>query len=151
SGTRLAASLLVGPQAGILRGALAMSSSSDSGDATIPDPEPVRERLQKELALIDEQWQVEQKSHEGGYSGEGGGAKPELPNHFRTIWSVGAGFSFVGFGIWHMSMGGWGPVSLGAFFILVGIWIPVVIAWRHRRYVRAREEYLHRRGDVLSK
>ncbi len=34
-----------------------MANSTYSTDSAVPEPEPVRERLERELALIDKQWQ----------------------------------------------------------------------------------------------
>ncbi len=128
-----------------------MSSSGDTADASaaVPDPEPVREGLEQELALLDEQWQVEQERHYADYSPEGE-TNPELPNPFRTTWSFVAGVSIIGFGVWHMTMGGPGPFFLGLVIVLLGIWFPLCVAWRHYRYLRACQAYQRRRAALKS-
>jgi hypothetical protein len=142
---------VIRPRVDSLRVRLAMSPYSDPTDTGAPDRRPVNERLEEELARLDARWRVEQKRHEADYSGEGEGPNPELPNAFRTLWSFMAGMSIVGFGVWHMTMPGLGPFFLGLLIVLIGIWFPLVVSFRHRQYIHACRAYQRRRAEVLSR
>jgi hypothetical protein len=127
-----------------------MSNSTNPTDEGAPDRRPRKERLGEELALLDDRWLVEQRRHAADYSGEGEGPNPERPNAFRTIWSFVAGTSIVGFGVWHLTMAGLGPFFLGLVIVLIGIWFPLVVSFRHWRYRQACRSYERRRAEVLS-
>jgi hypothetical protein len=128
-----------------------MSNSSDHRDAGAPDRRLVGERVQRELALLAEHWRAEQGRYVADYSGEGEGHNPELPSAFRTAWACLVGVSTIGFGVWPMTMPGWGPFFVGLVIALFGMWFLLSVAYRHRQYIRARQEYHRRRAHVLAK
>jgi hypothetical protein len=114
------------------------------------DTENGREQLETELARIDEEWAVEQRRYYVDHSGEGEPPDPQPPNAFRMGFSVVVGLTAIGFGIWILWPLTAGPIALGLFVSLVGIWFPVQYRLNQLRYRRAGEAYQRRRAAVLE-